>query len=273
MSTGTVDRLWAAQRRAFRTRRGVTTSAITVLFIIATAAAATEPGSIFVALLIISPALWWLAWALTGVLGGTWANLLHGRPPDVRVGRAWQPSNSTRQQLRQDGNARVFSDRGGLLMRRRHWFVASGTPPFEIPDAIFEGMAEDQRENPRWLSAYRGRAFWWYGDAFYWTNADYDSDDVKALLFARQRQRERELEHAHALMAASTSPAQRKREPIPKEVKRAVFERDGGRCVECGSDFDIQYDHIIPFSMGGASTVENLQLLCARCNQAKGGRL
>jgi hypothetical protein len=31
------------------------------------------------------------------------------------------------------------------------------------------------------------------------------------------------------------------------------------------SNFDIQYDHIIPFSMGGATTVENLQILCATC--------
>ena len=95
---------------------------------------------------------------------------------------------------------------------------------------------------------------------------------MKALLFARQ-QRQRELDHAHALMAAAGSQAVRKREPIPKEVKLAVFKRDEGKCVECGSDFEIQYDHVIPFSMGGANTVENLQLLCARCNQQKGGRL
>jgi 5-methylcytosine-specific restriction endonuclease McrA len=38
---------------------------------------------------------------------------------------------------------------------------------------------------------------------------------------------------------------------------------DGGQCVQCRSNFDIQYDHIIPFSTGGATTIENLQILCA----------
>jgi 5-methylcytosine-specific restriction endonuclease McrA len=61
-----------------------------------------------------------------------------------------------------------------------------------------------------------------------------------------------------------------RRQPIPEEVKLAVFQRDGGRCVQCGSNFDIQYDHIIPVAMGGSSTVENLQILCATCNQRKG---
>ena len=52
-------------------------------------------------------------------------------------------------------------------------------------------------------------------------------------------------------------------------MKQAVFTRDGGG-VECESDFDLQYDHVIPFSLGGADTVQNLQLLCSSCNQRKG---
>jgi 5-methylcytosine-specific restriction endonuclease McrA len=52
-----------------------------------------------------------------------------------------------------------------------------------------------------------------------------------------------------------------------------VFERDGGQCVECGSKFDLQYDHLIPVALGGASTVDNLQLLCGECNRLKGADL
>jgi tetratricopeptide (TPR) repeat protein len=76
-----------------------------------------------------------------------------------------------------------------------------------------------------------------------------------------------------ALLAEAMAPAKRSREPIPLEVKQKVFERDGGRCVECGSNFDIQYDHDIPHSLGGADTVENIRILCATCNRCKGARL
>jgi 5-methylcytosine-specific restriction endonuclease McrA len=56
-------------------------------------------------------------------------------------------------------------------------------------------------------------------------------------------------------------------------VKIAVAIRDEGRCVECGADDDLQYDHIIPFSRGGLSDdPDNIQLLCGSCNQSKGNR-
>src|ERR1700751_3615461 len=51
-----------------------------------------------------------------------------------------------------------------------------------------------------------------------------------------------------------------------RAMREVVHRRDGGRCRHCGSDFDIQYDHILPVSRGGETTVENLQLLCGRCN-------
>jgi hypothetical protein len=56
---------------------------------------------------------------------------------------------------------------------------------------------------------------------------------------------------------------------IPQDVKVAVSARDGGKCKLCGSTKDIQFDHVIPWSRGGASTVKNIQLLCGPCNRRK----
>jgi 5-methylcytosine-specific restriction endonuclease McrA len=63
------------------------------------------------------------------------------------------------------------------------------------------------------------------------------------------------------------------RQPIPREIRRPVFERDGGSCVEYDSTFDRQYDHVIPVALGGATSLDNLQLLCGDCNRTKGADL
>ena len=57
---------------------------------------------------------------------------------------------------------------------------------------------------------------------------------------------------------------------IPSEIKRIVWARDNGQCVECGASDNLHFDHIIPYSKGGSSLVaENIQLLCARHNMEK----
>lgn len=61
---------------------------------------------------------------------------------------------------------------------------------------------------------------------------------------------------------------------IPSDVKLAVWKRDQGRCVECGSTDNLHFDHIIPYSRGGSSLVaENIQLMCARHNLAKHAKI
>lgn len=64
-----------------------------------------------------------------------------------------------------------------------------------------------------------------------------------------------------------------RRELIPEAVKLFVWQRDGGRCVSCGSQEHLEYDHIIPVARGGSSTERNVQLLCEACNRAKGARI
>lgn len=62
----------------------------------------------------------------------------------------------------------------------------------------------------------------------------------------------------------------RVRKPLPRDVKMFVWQRDGGRCVQCGSNERLEFDHIIPWADGGSDTARNLQLLCETCNRRKG---
>jgi len=60
---------------------------------------------------------------------------------------------------------------------------------------------------------------------------------------------------------------------ITQEVKDKVWNRDGGKCVECGSNENLEFDHIIPHSKGGANTYRNIQLLCEPCNRSKSAKI
>lgn len=63
---------------------------------------------------------------------------------------------------------------------------------------------------------------------------------------------------------------------IPSSIKAAVWEQSGGICRECSREVDrgdIHFDHFVPFSRGGPSTVENLRVLCAPCNLSKGAKM
>jgi hypothetical protein len=64
-----------------------------------------------------------------------------------------------------------------------------------------------------------------------------------------------------------------KRNVIPEAVRHEVWRRDGGKCVNCGSQENLEFDHIIPISKGGANTSRNLQLFCEPCNRKKSSKI
>jgi HNH endonuclease len=71
------------------------------------------------------------------------------------------------------------------------------------------------------------------------------------------------------LVVTNTEPSRH----IPQDVKNAVWQRDGGKCTQCGSTIYLEFDHIIPHTKGGANTVANVQLLCRSCNLKKSDRI
>ena len=54
-------------------------------------------------------------------------------------------------------------------------------------------------------------------------------------------------------------------------TRRAVFARDGGRCVYCSAPAT-SLDHVIPRSRGGEHAWDNVVSCCRRCNHAKADR-
>ena len=81
------------------------------------------------------------------------------------------------------------------------------------------------------------------------------------------------------MLDAKGGRTRRFRPPIPKSVSRAAYQRDSYTCVLGGlkgrgetheekiKGFAI--DHVGPHAAGGSSKLENLQILCRKCNRAK----
>ena len=64
---------------------------------------------------------------------------------------------------------------------------------------------------------------------------------------------------------------------IPLALRYKVLKKDNCKCVACGasskdSNVVLHIDHKIPFSLGGLTTLENLQTLCQECNISKSNK-
>lgn len=56
---------------------------------------------------------------------------------------------------------------------------------------------------------------------------------------------------------------------LPRDWLRrraAAFARDGYRCVECGSRWRLECDHIVPRAEGGTHDLANLRTICRDCH-------
>ena len=134
---------------------------------------------------------------------------------------------------------------------------------YKFPD---EGALNTVDCDGKWLVWYRGH--------WYWDSEDNDNDARRALIEAYEIRKSQSVDRAKSLAATKQQkPSGPKRDSIPADLRVLVWERDGGKCVECNAKEDLQFDHIIPVAMGGGTSEKNLQVLCGRCNRSKGASL
>ena len=63
---------------------------------------------------------------------------------------------------------------------------------------------------------------------------------------------------------------------ISDKLRYTVLKRDNFKCCACGASpakdpsVELHIDHIIPWSKGGKTELDNLQTLCSKCNIGKG---
>lgn len=105
-----------------------------------------------------------------------------------------------------------------------------------------------------------------------------EKEEIKQQILERERRKRLEREALEELINEEKVQKnfmnnEGKREIIPQDVMDAVWNRDSGRCIKCGSQENLEFDHIIPFSKGGATSYRNVQLLCKKCNNEKSNKI
>lgn len=100
-----------------------------------------------------------------------------------------------------------------------------------------------------------------------------EKEAIRQQLLEKERLRKLKREVRQEMIESGEINSGKKRESISQDIQDKVWNRDGGKCVMCGSNENLEFDHIIPFSRGGANTYRNLQLLCQKCNREKSNKI
>ncbi|WP_225728846.1 MULTISPECIES: TerD family protein [unclassified Nocardia] len=190
--------------------------------------------------------------------GRTLSRLRGGELPQVRTrGLHLDPEEKVHLDLpavhvRQLARGPKFTEGRLLASNKKLRFVGAGTGT-EIPWSRIVSVHAEANTVVLGATSARGGATFEVGDP------DYVAAALEGALRVAKR--------------LVLTPRQLDTRSIPQEVKAEVWQRDGGKCVECGDGHYLEFDHIIPLSRGGATSASNLQILCRSCNRAKGARI
>jgi 5-methylcytosine-specific restriction endonuclease McrA len=172
--------------------------------------------------------------------------------------------------LRKVGNISITP--GGFFKRHYQFQAPTRGSSYwyrEVSAEEYDRLTQSQLHTPQRVLRAEGRSWWWYRGRFYVESDGYSAEEVKLLLWDKEQKRERKLARLRKEMLSQHAVEQARRERMPDDVRVFVWNRDGGRCVQCGSQHNLEFDHIIPVAKGGSNTARNIQLLCESCNRTK----
>ena len=185
----------------------------------------------------------------------------------ITFGHASSNGAQNNMSLRKVSNWRVESF-GFWRTRWRIYFTK--TQYFELPNEAFQRAKKRVESSAICRIGSDGdRALWWTSDGLFWADSALSHEDVELLAWDRQRRQESRISRLRKIRIRENDLVKTRRERIPEEVRAFVWRRDEERCVQCGSQDELQFDHIIPVARGGSSTIENIQILCGECNRQK----
>jgi hypothetical protein len=168
---------------------------------------------------------------------------LHGRREELAV------CQQKLDQLR----AEAKSDLGRAPATFR---LHAGEHSLGLSERQFARLSRAQRTEPVLVTKTGSRRWWWYLDRFWWGDKDVSARDVEDLVLRRDMYRKVPSDpQAEASLSDST--------------RLAVWSRDQGRCVDCGSSVDLLFDEIIQGSGANIDSARNVELRCRPCRDRR----
>lgn len=156
--------------------------------------------------------------------------------------------------LRRAENIIVLHQRQRMFSTNGYVTIAVGKESYrldgKIPEADFHALKQQQSSYPVRWARIGERTYYEFRSKFYWDNDDLTVEQVHALLVTREQAKQRRIDRAQAMVAIGIQPTTTARAAIPDDVRQYVMKRDAGRCVSCGTNSGLQFDHVIPIAMG-----------------------
>ena len=141
----------------------------------------------------------------------------------------------------------------------------------ECSEKRFARLANSQTDLPVLVGRKDGRTWWWYLDRFWWDAEGLDAQEVRVIVLDGDLQRK---QHAERVARARETLLGEERptaadKPLSPIVRFAVWCRDRGRCVDCGTAADVGFDDILPPENGRSRSTRNVELRCTRCREQR----